>query len=638
MLKNVEQRILSTKYLSYRVILTLDMIVVLGASVVSLLLTNYYSRSGISLSNGLKISGIMMLSSLLAFLVTKVYRGIIRHTDLRDIWKIISAVSLRILLCLIFLLCVDILTPKQQIVYILLDAMFSFFGLVALRVFMVLVYDIISNKVSNKLNVLIYGIDSLSISLSNRLGSNYKYNVLGFYLYGEKYRSFSVGKYRSYYFNNENDFKNIVSKLKIKCVVFPDYDSVQGEKERLVEYCLHNAVKMMVAPPIDTMDSKKNQSQQIQEIKIEDLLGREQIEIDEQTIRNSLKDKVVMVTGAAGSIGSELSHQLSTFGVKQLILYDAAESPMHQLGLDMKERGFDKFVAIVSDVRLKSRLRTVFSRYKPDVVFHAAAYKHVPLMESNPGDAVSTNVLGTKNVADLCIEFNVQKMIMISTDKAVNPTNVMGASKRIAEIYVQTLGLAINSGEKIGSTQFITTRFGNVLGSNGSVIPRFRAQIAKGGPVTVTHPEITRFFMTIPEACKLVLEAATIGSGNEIYVFDMGNPVKIVDLATRMIELAGFVPNKDIMIEFTGLRPGEKLYEEVLADKENTIPTSNKKILIAKVREYEFVSMSAQIAKLIRFALLSDKENTVMMMKRIVPEFKSAESKYVELDKVLENS
>jgi FlaA1/EpsC-like NDP-sugar epimerase len=276
---------------------------------------------------------------------------------------------------------------------------------------------------------------------------------------------------------------------------------------------------------------------------------------------------------------------------------------------------------------MKVRLRSIFKNYRPDLVFHAAAYKHVPLMEDNPSEAVLLNVLGSKNVADLCLEYGVEKMVMISSDKAVNPTNVMGASKRIAEIYVQSLGVAIERGVVIGNTKFITTRFGNVLGSNGSVVPLFQEQIAKGGPITVTHPDITRYFMTIPEACKLVMKAASMGEGNEIFVFDMGKPVKIVELANKMIELSGLVPNKDVKISYIGLRPGEKLYEELLSDKESTIPTTHEKILIAKVRECDYGDMSVKIRKLIRLAFLSENEETIVMMKQIVPEYRSAESK-----------
>ena len=342
-----------------------------------------------------------------------------------------------------------------------------------------------------------------------------------------------------------------------------------------------------------------------------------------------------MVTGAAGSIGSELCRQLATFGVGYLVLFDNAETPMHELRLEL-EQNFPnlKFIPFVGDVRQKERLRMVFEKYRPRVVFHAAAYKHVPLMEENPCEAVRVNVIGSRLVADFCVEYNVDMMVMISTDKAVNPTNVMGASKRLAEIYVQSLGLAIERGEVKGKTRFVTTRFGNVLGSNGSVIPYFRKQIERGGPVTVTDPGITRFFMTIPEACRLVMEAATMSIGNQIYVFDMGEPVKIVDLAERMIRLAGYVPNEDIKIKFIGLRPGEKLYEEVLSNEENTIPTGNAKIRVAKVRKYERDEVLRAYDQLAELALAVQIEDTVRLMKQVVPEFKSKNSRFEILDKI----
>ena len=341
-----------------------------------------------------------------------------------------------------------------------------------------------------------------------------------------------------------------------------------------------------------------------------------------------------MVTGASGSIGSELCRQLATFGIKELILFDNAETPMHNLRLELEEKFPElKFVPIIGDVRLTARLDYAFRKCRPQVVFHAAAYKHVPLMEENPCEAVLVNVAGSRNVADKCIEYDVEKMVMISTDKAVNPTNIMGCTKRLAEIYVQSLGLATENGLKPGRTKFVTTRFGNVLGSNGSVIPRFREQIAKGGPVTVTHPEITRFFMTIPEACRLVMEAATMSTGNEIYVFDMGESVKIDDLARRMIKLAGYKPDQDIMIEYSGLRPGEKLYEEVLSSHENTIPTDHQRIRIAKVRDYDY-SDALQIAdELERLSRMVEIPDMVRLMKQAVPEYISNNSQFQEFDK-----
>ena len=349
-------------------------------------------------------------------------------------------------------------------------------------------------------------------------------------------------------------------------------------------------------------------------------------------IKANFKDKVVLVTGAAGSIGSELCRQLAGFGVQKLLLFDNAETPMHNLRLELEER-FPKqaFMPIIGDVRLVQRLDFAFPTHHPDVVFHAAAYKHVPLMEENPCEAVLVNVIGSRNVADKCIEYGVEKMVMISTDKAVNPTNVMGCTKRLAEIYVQSLGKSIEAGTVAGKTKFVTTRFGNVLGSNGSVIPRFREQIEKGGPVTVTDPNITRYFMTIPEACRLVMEAATLPTENRIC--DMGQPVKIDSLARRMIELAGLVPGEDIEIVYTGLRPGEKLYEEVLSNKENTDETSHDRIRIARVREYAYEDAVKAVDELMQLSREVDIPRTVKLMKEIVPEYISNNSKFEEYDK-----
>jgi FlaA1/EpsC-like NDP-sugar epimerase len=350
-------------------------------------------------------------------------------------------------------------------------------------------------------------------------------------------------------------------------------------------------------------------------------------------ISRSVKDKVVLVTGAAGSIGSELCRQLCHFGMRELILFDSAETPMHNLRLELEEKYPEVLLRpIMGDVRNPERVKSVFERFRPLTVFHAAAYKHVPLMEENPCEAVHTNVYGTMVTADLAVASGVEKFIMISTDKAVNPTNVMGASKRLAEIYVQSLGLSIAGGEREGCTRFITTRFGNVLGSNGSVIPRFREQLSGGGPLTVTHPDIIRYFMTIPEACRLVLEAACMGRGNEIFLFDMGEPVKIAALARRMIELAGLEPGKDIGIVYTGLRPGEKLYEELLADKESTLPTLHEKIFRARVREYSYSDIAPRLSALCETARRVDIMETVLQMKELVPEFKSQHSQFECLD------
>ncbi|MDR1114808.1 MAG: SDR family NAD(P)-dependent oxidoreductase, partial [Tannerella sp.] len=388
-----------------------------------------------------------------------------------------------------------------------------------------------------------------------------------------------------------------------------------------------------VLPSVDEVKEGKINYRNLPEVRIEDLLDRKEIKINMQAIAASLLDKAVMVTGAAGSIGSELCRQLCRLGACRLVLFDCAETPMHNLRLELEE-AYPGIVIhpVMGDTRNRMRVENTFRRFTPQIVFHAAAYKHVPLMEENPCESVCTNVRGTVSVADVAVEYGVEKFIMISTDKAVNPTNIMGASKRLAEIYVQSLGTAITKGLHKGNTRFITTRFGNVLGSNGSVIPRFREQLLKGGPLTVTHPDIIRYFMTIPEACRLVLEAGHIGEGNEIFVFDMGKPVKIDTLARRMIELAGLVPDRDIRIEYSGLRSGEKLYEELLAAREENLPTSNEKIYRARVREYEYNAVLPKITTLCELARSVKIMETVRLMKELVPEFISRHSKFECLD------
>lgn len=400
----------------------------------------------------------------------------------------------------------------------------------------------------------------------------------------------------------------------------------------LVDMLIEKGISIFVMPSATEWDGKSDIfASQLHEIEIEDLLPRDEINIDLDAVRSLLKGKRILITGSAGSIGSEIVRQIATFHPSQMILIDQAETPQHDIRLMLKN-GFPEVKAetIVTTIRNRERMETIFNQYRPDYVFHAAAYKHVPMMEDNPCESVQNNIDGTRVIADVSVKYGVKKFVMISTDKAVNPTNVMGCSKRICEIYVQSLDRAIKDGKINGVTQFVTTRFGNVLGSNGSVIPVFREQIKHGGPVTVTHPEILRYFMLIPEACKLVLEAGTIGKGGEVFVFDMGAPVKIVDLAKRMIKLSGA---QNIDIEYTGLRDGEKLYEEVLNDEEITIPTVNDKIRVAKVREYDIDTVKEQIEQLVADSYGFDKMLTVKQMKLIVPEYKSNHSVYESLDK-----
>ena len=414
--------------------------------------------------------------------------------------------------------------------------------------------------------------------------------------------------------------------------MFADIKAVQREQDRLVRYCEQLSLKTLVVPDMEEVrDGEVKRS--IREVKIEDLLGRDEIEINLKEIGALLKGKTILVTGAAGSIGSEICRQLAHFDIARLVCFDAAETPMHTLRLELEEtfKGLD-FVPVIGDVRNADRVDYVYRNWSPQVVFHAAAYKHVPLMEENPCEAVRTNVYGTRIVADAAVKYGIEKFVMVSTDKAVNPTNIMGCSKRLAEIYVQSLSIAIAKGEVTGNTRFITTRFGNVLGSNGSVIPRFREQISKGGPVTVTHPDIIRYFMTIPEACRVVLEAGTMGKGGEIFIFDMGEPVRIVDLAKRMIELSGLRLAEDIEIKYTGLRPGEKLYEELLSSKECTQETPHEKIRVAAVSEYEYGDVAAHIALLTELSRAVKITEMVREMKAFVPEFRSKNSVFEKLD------
>ena len=504
------------------------------------------------------------------------------------------------------------------------------------RIFLLAVYNVILlSTYSKKKNVLIYGIGEDSVKLSQGGSRVYMldYVVRGFLVMNPKKKKYKLSGYSVYSAETVDELKKLVFTHNVDGILFPSLSMAQKEENRLIRFCQELNLRALVVPYAEEVkDGKVNRA--IRRIKIEDLLGRDEIKINMKEIGALLQQKTVLVTGAAGSIGSEICRQLAKFDINQLVCFDMGETPMHSLRLELEEKfPHLKFIPVIGDVRSMERLDFVFRTYHPQVVFHAAAYKHVPLMEENPCEAVRVNVYGTRNVADMAVKFGVEKFVMVSTDKAVNPTNIMGCSKRLAEIYVQSLNSAISRGEVPGKTKFITTRFGNVLGSNGSVIPRFKEQIKNGGPVTVTHPDIIRFFMTIPEACRLVLEAGTMGQGGEIFVFDMGEPVRIADLARRMIELSGFRPDKDIEIKYTGLRPGEKLYEEVLSDKEKTNETPHPKINVAAVREYNYQEIIPQFDELIRYSSEVKIPEMVIGMKEIVPEFKSRNSVYEKYDK-----
>lgn len=577
------------------------------------------------------------------FAAFKTYHTVIRHSTLREVGRFTGAILGKelSLALLVVLFNIGNLSHKLIIAISIIDGFISLGLLILIRVSMIVAYDLVKAKLKEhrkRQNVLIYGTGDKSVAQVTRLQNSSHYNVLGFLTYGQRLKNHSIANCKVYYFETEASIKFLKERFDIDAVLFSNTDEAKSEQERLIRYCIDNDVKVLFAPPIDEVIDGKIMKQSIREIKIEDLLGRPEIKISMNEIIANFQGKTIMVTGGAGSIGSELCRQLATFGIKKLVLFDNAETPMHNIRLELEERFPElEFTPVIGDVRQPARLDFAFRKFKPQVVFHAAAYKHVPLMEENPCEAVFVNVAGSRNVADKCIEYGVEKMVMISTDKAVNPTNIMGCTKRLAEIYVQALGLAIEQGTVKGKTKFVTTRFGNVLGSNGSVIPRFREQISKGGPITVTHPNITRFFMTIPEACRLVMEAATMTSGNQIFVFDMGESVKIADLAKRMIELAGLTLDEDIKIEYTGLRPGEKLYEEVLSNAENTEATDHDRIRVAKVREYNYDDAVKVADELESLARAVEIPTMVRLMKRTVPEFKSKNSQYEEYDKEIEN-
>lgn len=652
-LKSIAKKIAETSYLSRWVVLGIDSVLSMASTLLVYLNIVFFTSSFIMDSGYFYISIISLFVSVTVFLVFGTYRGIMRHTTMYEVFRLLIAIIAKaFVLYVLFVffgseLGFNSIGPIKILVSQVMDIMVSLFFLVILRVFLIYVYTIFMasiNRISKR--VLVYGDDVKSITLADYLAKNRysEYRIVGYMVVEQKIKKLKISGIPVYTINSYSYFKKLINKKGVNTIIFPDQKFALAEKDRLIEYCIKEHVKVMLLPQLsEVVNSNMRFSAQIRDIKIEDLLGRDEIIVNMEEISSFLNDKVVMVTGAAGSIGSELCRLVSSFPIKRLVLLDNAETPLHNIQLEMYDtehaKGVydndlisDKYKFILADVRNRVRVNLIFDEYKPQIVFHAAAYKHVPMMESNPTESVNVNVIGTKVVADAALRVECEKMIMVSTDKAVNPTNVMGASKRIAEIYVQSLSKAVMAGQVEGKTKFITTRFGNVLGSNGSVIPRFRDQIMVGGPVTVTHKDIIRYFMTIPEACRLVLEAATMGEGYEIFVFDMGRPVKIADLAKNMIALAGFEPDVDIKIEYTGLRPGEKLYEELLNEKEHTILTEHKKISIAKVRSYEFSEVEKKILELKDFARKSDFYNSVRLMKEIVPEFKSQNSVYTKLD------
>ena len=638
MKKRLERYI--TEYLDSKAVFVLDLLLSLVSSAIVLLTLNFFASDNYYHGGfALRWMVASLISSVTGMLLFRSYELIVRHTSLRDLARFLMTIGAKVVLMGIVLAATGIFNTTV-LLSLFFDFLLTLFLLLAIRLAMTVVYDIYKRKVrdvQDRQRLVIVGTSDKSVAVITRLQNSPHYKVVGFLTSNYSEKGHQIGQFDVYSYRTEADLKALVSKLSLRAMLFSSEEDAQRENHGLIEFCAKQHLTALIAPTLDEVVGGKFMKNKIRQVKIEDLLGRPEIKISMEEIIGNFQGKTILVTGAAGSIGSELCRQLATFNIRKLILFDNAETPMHNLQLELEGRfPHLNFVPVIGDVRQPDRIDYVFRTWHPQVVFHAAAYKHVPLMEENPCEAVLVNVFGTRNIALKCIEYDVEKMVMISTDKAVNPTNIMGCSKRLAEIFVQSLGLAIAQGKQQGKTRFVTTRFGNVLGSNGSVIPLFRKQIETGGPVTVTHPDITRFFMTIPEACRLVMEAATLSRGNEIYVFDMGQSVKIDTLARRMIELAGLKVGEDIEIQYTGLRPGEKLYEEVLSNKENTLPTTHDRIRIAKVREYDFAEAEQIVLTLTELSRSVDVPGMVRLMKRTVPEFISKNSRFEIYDQELQ--
>lgn len=580
---------------------------------------------------------IVILVNILFFILFRTYAGLIRHSTFIDAVKFFLASASTIVTVLIIHYAYLLITGSILFLVpqILVYAVISFCGLFLFRIMVKQVFEVYLNfnYTESELNVLVYGTGENAIAIASALRSEKptRYKVVGFIDKADKNKSKEILGLPIIHLNRKTAV--LLRIYKAQALILADNELTKEESISIVDNCLEYNFKVFRAPLISDIENNTNLSNQIQNIQIEDILEREPIRLDNKLVAKEIYNKCILVTGGAGSIGSEIVRQVANYKPKKLIILDQAESPLYQIQLEIKNN-FPSlpFEAVIADVRKEKVIDEIFKKYKPDVVYHAAAYKHVPLMENYPSEAIFANVLGTKNIADLSCKYNAEKFVMVSTDKAVNPSNVMGASKRIAEIYVQALQDKVKEKRKI-KTNFVTTRFGNVLGSNGSVVPLFKRQIEEGGPLTITHPDIIRYFMTIPEACQLVIEAGAMGNGGEIFIFDMGEAVKIIDLAKKIIRLAGFVPYKTMDIKVIGLRPGEKLYEELLNEKSKTLPTYNDKIMIAKIETYDYDSISDSINDLINIARREDKTEIVKKMKDIVPEFLSMNSDFETLDK-----
>ena len=620
------------KYASKWVVLSIDILLMCLSFVVA-----YSIRFNITLdfdfSNLIIQLPIVILVALFSFLFVGSYKGIIRHTGIKDTFNVFFGVTIFsmgigfiVILNQIFQIYPVFTIPKT---IIFIHYLVSIFILVNSRYVFKAFYDVISTDLKAITNVLIYGAGDSGMITYGALNRDKKNNYEVFAFMDDNPSKINKKIDRIKIYNPSKIDQEFLDKNDIKEIIISIPSVKSNRLLEITDDLLKLDVKIKIVPQLSKWIEGDLEANQIKQINIDDLLGREKISFDNPIVKRDVTNKIVFVTGAAGSIGSEISRQLASYNLKFLVLIDQAESPLYDLQQELLQNGNDNFEAIVADVRDQKRMQEVFEQYSPQKVFHAAAYKHVPLMEQSPYEAVKINVFGTKNIADLSVEYKVEDFVMISTDKAVNPTNVMGATKRVAELYISSLSRNLNN-----KTKFITTRFGNVLGSNGSVIPLFKKQIENGGPLTVTHQDITRYFMTIPEACRLVLEAGTMGEGGEIYIFDMGKSVKIFNMAKRMISLSGLKYPEEIDIKITGLRPGEKLYEELLANDEDTIKTYHEKIMIAKSPELDYCEIRNEIDSLCSKNDCSSNNQIVSNIKEIVPEYISNNSTFEKLDKV----
>ena len=628
-------------FLSNRVLSRFSIFVIDNLMVVFSCFTMYFVKYGFEeltlevRNEGTMLCLLLIVFNTIAFISFRTFRGILRFSSFSDLMRIIYALVLGYGLTYVTVIFLNNSAVSFYITNVIFVAIFllNMFLMIFSRILVKEVYEAITGSNVKPVNVFIYGTKQAGISVAKALKGNneFNYRVLGFvsdenHMIGKELMGVTI------FANNENLFRTLEAKDVKTIIVSPQKMEEIKNSNLLVNFVDHN-ISLLTTVPVNEWSGAIISREQLKDVQIEDLLPRDPIHINMLEIASNIEGKRVLVTGAAGSIGSEIVRQVASFNPYSIILIDQAETPLHDMRLELQERWRDlRTEIVVADIGNGSRMERVFAKTRPQFIFHAAAYKHVPMMEDNVSESIQTNVLGAKIVADLAVKYGAQRFVMVSTDKAVNPSNVMGCSKRICEIYVQALAKHVErTGQK--TTQFITTRFGNVLGSNGSVIPLFRDQIKHGGPVTVTHPEIIRYFMTIPEACQLVLEAGSFGQNGEIYIFDMGKPVKILDLAKRMIRLSG---SKNVKIEFTGLRHGEKLYEELLNIAEHTKPTRHDKIMVAEVREYEYAEVSQKIDALIKTSYDYDDMRTVKKMKEIVPEFQSINSPYEAVDRLLE--